>query len=190
MYMNRYYLNRLPMKNNDQNTNTRCDQRQLHNTDRFDDNVVRCYKCYESNHTSGQCRHDNALVCRVCGDKGHKAKHHQDAGQEECAGDNPGEVTNINVEYENPHGVTANNNEINQIHSVYVNVSMPNDEYNKYDNNTNINDEKCVNDKSLDETNDVKCVNIPIHNNADDMSLNIETAVTDMSQLNQFYTKN
>jgi len=67
---------------------------------------------------------------------------------------------------------------------------MPNDEYNKYDNNTNINDEKCVTDKSLDETNDVKCVNIPIHNNADDMSLNIETAVTDMSQLNQFYTKN
>ena len=37
---------------------------------------MRCYFCYESNHTRRSWRHEKPLVCNTCGAEGHKAKHH------------------------------------------------------------------------------------------------------------------
>ena len=35
-----------------------------------------CNKCGETNHVTQNCRHVNAVSCFVCGQKGHKSKHH------------------------------------------------------------------------------------------------------------------
>ena len=35
-----------------------------------------CNKCGETNHVIQTCRHVNAVSCFVCGQKGHKSKHH------------------------------------------------------------------------------------------------------------------
>jgi hypothetical protein len=37
---------------------------------------VRCYFCYETNHTKRTCRHEKPVVCNTCGAEGHKSKHH------------------------------------------------------------------------------------------------------------------
>ena len=36
----------------------------------------RCNKCVETHHVTQTCRHVNAVSCSVCGQKGHKSKHH------------------------------------------------------------------------------------------------------------------
>ena len=33
-------------------------------------------KCGETNHVTQICRHEHAVSCFVCGQKGHKSKHH------------------------------------------------------------------------------------------------------------------
>ena len=37
---------------------------------------IRCYNCYEKNHTVRTCRHEEPIVCNTCGAEGHKSKHH------------------------------------------------------------------------------------------------------------------
>ena len=38
--------------------------------------VGQCRKCGESNHVTKQCRHEVAVTCSTCGQKGHKNNHH------------------------------------------------------------------------------------------------------------------
>ena len=35
-----------------------------------------CTKCGETNHVTQTCRHEHAVTCFVCGQQGHKSKHH------------------------------------------------------------------------------------------------------------------
>jgi hypothetical protein len=44
------------------------------------DDAVHCYNCYETNHTVQTCKWENPIVCRTCGQSGHKEKHHQQIG--------------------------------------------------------------------------------------------------------------
>ena len=39
--------------------------------------VGQCRKCGETNHVTKKCRHDVAVTCFTCGQKGHKNTHHQ-----------------------------------------------------------------------------------------------------------------
>ena len=39
--------------------------------------VGQCRKCGETNHVTKKCRHDVAVTCFTCGQKGHKNMHHQ-----------------------------------------------------------------------------------------------------------------
>ncbi len=46
-----------------------------------DDNAYRyvpgqCNNCAETNHVTGRCRHKDKVLCRTCGLRGHKSKHH------------------------------------------------------------------------------------------------------------------
>ena len=36
----------------------------------------KCAKCGESNHVTATCRHPDKVLCRQCGERGHKEKHH------------------------------------------------------------------------------------------------------------------
>ena len=38
---------------------------------------IRCYNCFENNHTQKACRHERPILCNTCGREGHKSKHHQ-----------------------------------------------------------------------------------------------------------------
>ena len=38
--------------------------------------VGQCRKCGESNHVTKKCRHEVAVTCFTCGQKGHKNNHH------------------------------------------------------------------------------------------------------------------
>ena len=35
-----------------------------------------CAQCGETNHVTARCRHRDKVQCRVCGNRGHKEKHH------------------------------------------------------------------------------------------------------------------
>jgi hypothetical protein len=36
----------------------------------------KCVKCGETNHVTATCRHPDKVLCRQCGERGHKEKHH------------------------------------------------------------------------------------------------------------------
>ena len=36
----------------------------------------KCAKCGETNHVTATCRHPDKVLCRQCGERGHKEKHH------------------------------------------------------------------------------------------------------------------
>ena len=36
----------------------------------------KCTNCGETNHVTATCRHSNKVLCRQCGERGHKEKHH------------------------------------------------------------------------------------------------------------------
>ena len=36
----------------------------------------KCAKCGETNHVTATCRHADKVLCRQCGERGHKEKHH------------------------------------------------------------------------------------------------------------------
>ena len=52
-------------------------QERRHNTETHEQQAVRCFNCYESNHTSTACKWDKPVVCFKCGESGHKEKHHE-----------------------------------------------------------------------------------------------------------------
>ncbi|KAK2171549.1 hypothetical protein NP493_1054g00034 [Ridgeia piscesae] len=38
--------------------------------------LCKCAKCGETNHVTATCRHPDKVLCRLCGERGHKEKHH------------------------------------------------------------------------------------------------------------------
>ncbi len=68
-----------PRRNITQHTINRDKQRKSQNTNRRHSDShqdVRCFNCYEENHTANTCRHERPVICHECGEEGHKTKHH------------------------------------------------------------------------------------------------------------------